>query len=75
MCSHIEIIEHIFFKYFIAGSKVISVQCNSDNATLHVALSHNALYQHSKVIVSEHYRCVQVRAINATKSERSEDMA
>jgi hypothetical protein len=26
MCSHNEIIEHICFKYFIAGSKVISVQ-------------------------------------------------
>jgi hypothetical protein len=26
MCSHNEIIEHIYFKYFIAGSKVISVQ-------------------------------------------------
>jgi hypothetical protein len=26
MCSHNEIIEHIYFKYFIAGSKIISVQ-------------------------------------------------
>jgi hypothetical protein len=26
MCRHAEIIEHIYFKYFIAGSKVISIQ-------------------------------------------------
>jgi hypothetical protein len=26
MCSHNEIIEHIYFKYFIAGSEVNSVQ-------------------------------------------------
>ncbi len=26
MCSHNEIIEHIYFKYFIEESKVISVQ-------------------------------------------------
>jgi hypothetical protein len=55
MRSHNEIIEHIYFKYFIAGSKVISVQYYSNNATLHVALLHNALKQHSKVIVSKHY--------------------
>ncbi len=53
--SHNEIIEHIYFKYFITGSKVISIQHYSDNATLHIALSHNALSQHSKVIISKRY--------------------
>jgi hypothetical protein len=32
MCSHNQIIEHIYFKYFIAGSKVISFQRYSDIA-------------------------------------------
>jgi hypothetical protein len=48
MCSHNEIIEHFYFKYFIAGSKVIGVQ---------------------------RYRSVQVRAVIATNSYRSEDIA
>jgi hypothetical protein len=56
MYSHNEIIEHFYFKYFTIGTKVISVQQYSDNATSHVALSHNALLQHSKVIVSKRYR-------------------
>ncbi len=54
--SHTKIIKHIYVKYFITRSKVISIQRYSDNATLHFALSHNALSQQSKVIVSKHYR-------------------
>jgi hypothetical protein len=63
MYSHNEIIKHIYFKYSITGSKVISVQRYSDNATLHIALLHNALLQHSKVIVSYRYRSWYIQNI------------
>jgi hypothetical protein len=43
ICSHNEIIEHIYFKYFIVGSKVISVQRYSENIMFHLYLSHNTL--------------------------------
>ncbi len=71
MCSHNEIIEHSYFKYFISELKVISVQRYNDNATLHVALSHNDLYQHSKVIVSKRYRSRYTGTVIASESYRS----
>jgi hypothetical protein len=44
MCSRNEIIEHIYFKHFIAGSKVISVQRYSVTAiTLHYLLRYRIM--------------------------------
>jgi hypothetical protein len=55
MYNQNRIIENIYFKYFKPGSKVI-IERYSDTATLNFALSHNALSQHSKVIVYKRYR-------------------
>jgi hypothetical protein len=65
------ITENIYFKYFITGSKVISVQRYSDNATLHFALSHNALSQQNKVVVSKCYRSWYTGIVIASSSYRS----
>jgi hypothetical protein len=55
MYTQNKVIENIFFKYFKVGSKVIGTQRYSENATLHFALSHNALSQQNKIIVAKHY--------------------
>jgi hypothetical protein len=60
MYSRKEIIEHIYFKYFITGSKVISIQHYSFIAiTLCYILRYRITLYHSiasKVIFSKCYR-------------------
>jgi hypothetical protein len=66
MYCHNKIIKYIYLKYFMTGSKVISVQRYSDKNPLHFALSHNALSQYSKVIVFKHYRSWYIGTVIAS---------
>jgi hypothetical protein len=73
MYTRNEVIEDIYFKYF--KNRIKSHQCPllqrySDNAVLHFALSHNALSQQSKVIVSKCCSSWYIGAVIASKSYR-----
>jgi hypothetical protein len=57
----------MYFNYLKTGSKVVGTKRSSYNVALHFALSHNALPQLRKVIISKRYRCCNIKAVIAFK--------